>query len=85
MADSPRILVDLVVVATLECFVTKEVDGCVVHSAGQILVVLDVLQAVRLVPACREDIEGDLTANRVAMNRVNGEFSYLDSARLTSS
>jgi hypothetical protein len=43
------------------------VDGLVVYSTRQVLVVLDVLQAIRLVPARWEDVEGDLAADRVAI------------------
>lgn len=65
----PRVLIDLVVIAALHCLVTEEVDGLVVHPSRHILVILNVLQAVCLVPACREDVEGDLTADGVAENR----------------
>ena len=84
MADSPRVLINLIVVAAFECLVTKKVDCRVIHSARQVLVVLDVLQAVRLVPARWEDIEGNLTTNGVAINGVSGMVSFLDAVPLTS-
>ena len=62
MTDCSGVLVDLVVIAALVCLVSEEVDGCVVYAAG-LCFVLEVLQAVCLVPAIGEDIEGDLTAN----------------------
>jgi hypothetical protein len=43
------------------------VDRLVVHSTRHVFVVLDVLKAVRLVPACWEDVKGDLTADGVAI------------------
>jgi hypothetical protein len=70
MANRPRILIDLVVVATLERLVAEEVDCLVVHSTRHVLVVLDVLKAVRLVPACWEDVEGDLAADRVTATQL---------------
>ena len=63
MSNSPRVLVDLVVVTTFEGLVAEEVDRLVVYSIGQVLVVLDVLQAIRLVPAGWEDVEGYLAAD----------------------
>lgn len=64
MTDRSRITEDLVVVSTLECLVTKEVNGCVVNSAWQVLLVLNVLQTESLVPSFWKDIEGDLATNR---------------------
>lgn len=65
MPDSPRVGVDLVVVAAGEAFIAEEMDGMVV-DAGDLLLSLDVLQAVGLVPAGWEDIKGDLAADREA-------------------
>jgi hypothetical protein len=65
MADGSGVLVDLVVVTTRESLVAEEVDGLVV-DAGDVLLVLNMLQAVGLVPAIWKDVEGDLTAYRVA-------------------
>jgi hypothetical protein len=61
-----RVLKDLVVVAALESLVTKEVDGSVLFTAREVLLVLEVLQTVALVPASWEDVEGDLAADRVS-------------------
>jgi hypothetical protein len=55
VADGTRVLVDLVVVTTLVCLVTEEVDRCVLGSV--LLLGLDVLQAVCLVPTSGENVE----------------------------
>jgi len=55
VADGTRVLVDLVVVTALVCLVTEEVDGCVLGA--ELLLGLDVLQAVCLVPTSGEDVE----------------------------
>ena len=66
MTDSARVLKDLVVVAALVSLVAEEVDGAV-FDAADLLFGLDVLQAVRLVPAGGEDVEGDLAADGVTV------------------
>jgi hypothetical protein len=69
--DRPGIRIDLPVVATLEGLVAKEVDVLVVDPREVFFWVclgFDVLQAVCLVPAVGEDVEGDLAADRVAEN-----------------
>lgn len=66
MTDRAGVGVDLKIVATGEALVTEEVDGLVL-DAGNILLGLDVLQAVSLVPTGGEDIEGDLAADGVAV------------------
>lgn len=63
MADCARVDVDLVVVAALKGLVAEEVDLGVLDAAGPLGVVLEVLEAVRLVPAGGEDVEGDLAAD----------------------
>lgn len=68
MADGARVLEDLVVVAALVRLVAEEVDRAVLDAAD-LLLGLDVLQAVCLVPAGGEDVEGDLAANGVAVER----------------
>ena len=57
MADSSRVLEDLVVVASLVRLVPKEMDRGVVDATRQILFVLDMLQCECLVPASWEDVE----------------------------
>lgn len=68
MADGTRVLVDLVVVAALVCLIAEEVDGGVLDTA-EVLLVLYVLQAVRLVPTPGENVKGDLTADGVAESK----------------
>ena len=68
VAHGPRILEDLVVVAALERLVAEEMDGRVFNATWEVLLVLDVLQAVSLVPSGREDVEGDLAADGVSAN-----------------
>lgn len=58
MSHSPRVLVDLIVVAARVRLVAKEVD---VGPPFR----LDVLQRVRLVPTLGEDVKGDLSADGV--------------------
>lgn len=64
--NGPRVCEDLVVVSTREGLVAKEVDG-LVFDTGDVLLGLDVLQAVSLVPTGWEDVERDLAADRVAV------------------
>lgn len=64
MSDRTRILKDLVVVAALVGLVAEEVDFRV-FDARDFFLLGQVLQAVGLVPASREDVEGDLSTNGV--------------------
>lgn len=83
MPDRPLVLVDLVVVAALVRLVTEEVDSRKVDAVGQVLVGLDVLQAVRLVPARGEDVEGYLAADGVAVpTLVPNCYSLLEVLRI---
>lgn len=63
MPDGTRVFVDFVVIATLECLVTEEVDGRVLNAARLLRLCVKVLQAVGLVPPGREDVERDLATN----------------------
>ena len=65
VADRPWVLKDLIVIAALVGLVAEEVDGAVLDAAD-LLLGFDVLQAVGLVPASGEDVEGDLAADGVA-------------------
>jgi hypothetical protein len=67
--DGPAVAEDLVVVAALESLVAEEVDRLVLDATGALGLVLDVLQAVCLVPAGGEDVEGDLPADGEAVRR----------------
>lgn len=65
MSDSTRILVDLVVVAALVCLVAEEMNFRV-FGAGDFFFLGYVLQAIGFVPAGREDVEGNLSADGVS-------------------
>lgn len=67
VANRARVLVNLIVVAALVRLVAKEVDGAVLDAAD-LLLGFHVLQAVRLVPARGEDVEGDLAADGVSVD-----------------
>jgi hypothetical protein len=68
VADGPAVLKDLVVVAAHKRLVAKEVDRRVLDAAGPLGLVLEVLQAVRLVPALGEYVERDLPADGEAVS-----------------
>lgn len=67
VSNCPRIAVDLIVVSSLVSLVTKEVNCGVFNTARLLGLVLEMLQAVGLVPPGREHIEGYLAADREAM------------------
>ena len=58
MANRSRIFIYLVVIAALVCFVTKEMNFLETFF-------FNVSQGVRLIPACRKNIEGDLASDRI--------------------
>lgn len=66
VANGARVLEDLVIVAALVRLVAEEVDGAVLDAAD-LLFGFDMLQAVGFVPAGRENVEGDLAADGVAV------------------
>lgn len=76
VTNSARVLENLVVVAALVSLVAEEVDLAVL-DASDLLLGLDVLQAVGLVPAGREDVKGDLSADRVAVELLASLISSL--------
>lgn len=63
VTNGPSILIDLPIVAALVGLVAKEVDRGVLNTTGLFGLGLEVLQAVGLVPAGGEDVEGDLAAD----------------------
>jgi hypothetical protein len=74
VADCPGVLINLVVVTSDETLVAEEVDVLVI-GAGKLLLGRNVLQGIGLVPAGREDIEGNLSANgETGMIRVGQDF-----------
>jgi hypothetical protein len=69
MTGRSGILIYLIIIAILEALIAEEVDGIVVNTGQMLSRVsfgLDMLQAVCFIPTARENIEGDLTADRVA-------------------
>ena len=75
MADRAIVGEDLVVVATGVRLVAEEVDGLVGDAVGLLGLALEVAQAVGLVPADGEDVEGDLAADGEAAKK--GDVSVL--------
>jgi hypothetical protein len=65
MSNRPLILVNLPVITPLVRLVPKEMYRLEVHAVGQVLVRLNVAQAVCLIPTGGEHIEGDLATDRV--------------------
>ena len=65
MSDRTRILEDLIVVAALVRLVAEEMNFRV-FDAGDFFLLGQVLQAVGLVPAGREDIKGNLSPDGVS-------------------
>lgn len=65
VSDRARILEDLIVVAALVCLVAEEMDFRV-FDTRDVFLLGQVLEAVGLVPAGREDVERDLSANGVS-------------------
>jgi transcriptional regulator of aromatic amino acid metabolism len=66
VSNGARVFVNLVIVSSDEGLIAEEVDGRV-FDTRDVLLRLNVLQAVGLVPAGGEDIERDLTADRIAV------------------
>lgn len=66
VTNRPKVSVDLVIIASDKALVTEEVNVLVL-GARDVLLSLDVLQAVSLVPAGRENVKRDLTTDRKAV------------------
>ncbi len=64
VANGARVTVDLIVVAARGGLVAEEVNSGVLDAAGLLGLVFEVRQAEGLVPAGREHVERDLTADR---------------------
>ncbi len=76
MPHRPLILKNLPIIAPLIRLIPEKMHRRKVHLApGALLLGLDVLQAVRLVPAGREDVEGDLPADGIGEAEV-GELLF---------
>lgn len=69
MADSARVGEDLVVIATRVSLVTEEMN-ILVFDSTLLGIFLEVAKAVGLVPAGRENVERDLTADREALREL---------------
>ena len=65
VSNGARVAVDFPVVAAFKGLVAKEVDLGVGNAARLLGLLLEVLEAVGLVPAPGEDVEGDLAADGV--------------------
>lgn len=63
MACHSWVFVNLVVIATLEGLIAEEMNCSVLDSTRQVLLVVDMLEAVTLVPSGWEDVERDLSTN----------------------
>ena len=59
-------MIDLVVISTLGRLVAKEVNDLVADTVGLLGFGFDVLEAVGLVPTCRENVERNLATDRVS-------------------
>ncbi len=76
MPHRPPILKNLPIIAPLIRLIPEKVHRRKVHLAPRALLLgLDVLQAIRLVPAGREDVEGDLAADGIGETEV-GELLF---------
>lgn len=77
MSNSPGVLVDLEIIAALERLITEEVHRGISNTARLLGLALQVLQAVRLVPAGGEDVEGDLAADAEGQAQVAEALAQL--------
>lgn len=82
MPNRPRIFKDFVVVPALERLVAKEVHRGVCDPARLLGLVLQVLQAVRLVPAGGEHVKRDLPANGEGQAQMPKALAQLRDKRL---
>lgn len=73
MANGSGVRVNLVIITTWERLVSEEVDR-LVFNAGDLLLGFHMLQAVRLVPTGREDVERDLSTDGIAMGGASAEI-----------
>lgn len=68
VSHCPTVLIDLIIISTFVCLISKEMYSRVVNPAD-LLLRFQVLQAVGLVPAGGEDVKGDLAADRVSIKQ----------------
>ena len=69
MPHRPTILIDLIIIAPLIRLIAKEMNSRILDPAN-LFFFFQVLQAVGLVPAGGEDVEGDLAADGEAVERL---------------
>ena len=72
MPHRPAILIDLIIITPLIRLIPKEVNSRIIDAAD-LFFILEMLQAVCLVPAGGEDVEGDLAANGKSVPRKKRE------------
>lgn len=68
MPHRPTILIDLIIISPLVRLIPKEMNSRIIDTAD-LLFFFKMLQAVCLVPAGGEDVEGDLAADGETMTR----------------
>lgn len=66
MPNCSRITENLKIISTLKGLVTKEVNCLVLDTMRHVLFILDVLEAICLVPAFWEDVERNVSSDRVS-------------------
>jgi hypothetical protein len=76
MSNRPLVAVDLPIITARVCLVAEEMD-LVVDDAAALLLCRQVVQAVRLVPACGEHVEGYLSADGVCEAEIRESFLEL--------
>lgn len=72
MANGAGVGVDLVIVSARACLVAEKVNVLVCDTSGLLSIILEMTQAVGLVPTSREDIERDLATDREAAYILEG-------------
>lgn len=75
MSYSSRVGKYLEIITSRVAFISKEMN-CFVLSARDVLLGLDMTQAIGFIPACWKNIEGDFTADGESI----GKNGWLDSA-----
>jgi hypothetical protein len=66
VASRSWVIVDLIIISALESLVAEEVNRRIRHTPRLLPLVLEMLQAIRLIPPSGEDIEGDLPADGIS-------------------
>ena len=82
MSNHPRITVKLIIIPTRTRLVAKEVDVLVLDPVGLFGFGFEMLQAIALVPAVGEDIEGDLSADGISIQETQYQPSLQSNWKL---